>query len=141
MSTTSPELIPDPEPHRAAITGVVKILMARAGIRSRAALALAVRGDISQSVLYSRMAGETDWSAHDMLTLARFFGVPAAVFFAEPTLAGIAPHLGMTTAELGEELAASQNRKKMNASDLQVIDGGDEGGQGRIAHLHLVPTP
>lgn len=36
------------------------------------------------------------------------------------------------------EETIGQNWKKMNASDLEVIDGGDEGGQQRFGHLHLV---
>lgn len=124
MSITSPQPLPHPE-HRSAITGVVKILMERAGITSRAALAMAVKPDMSQSTLYSRMNNATDWTAADMLCLAALFGVPPAVFFAEPTLAGVAPHLGLTAVELGEELAASQKWKEMMGPDLHVVTGPD----------------
>jgi len=138
MSTTSPQPLQYPE-HRSAITGVVRLLMTRAGITSRAALAMAVKPTISQSTLYSRMNNETEWNAADFLCLAEVFGVPAAVFLAEPTLNGIAPYLGLTAGELGEELAvASQNRKKMMVSDLQVLTGGAKATPKPLPFLHLV---
>lgn len=125
MTTTSPEHLREGvDADRAAIVYVIRILMTRAGIKSRAALAMRVKNRISQSTVYSRMNLETDWTAPDLRALAETFGVPPAVFFAEPSLAGIAPHLGLTAAELGEELAAVQNWKMNNRPDLHVLPGG-----------------
>ena len=120
---------------------------------STAAQTVSVQPIISRNVKV--LLASCDWDQSDLAM---------AVGLSEPQVSRKMKHKGSSwtpddlavmadvfTSRLGFTIAAGwfflnvdeligQNRKKMNASDLQVIPGGDEGGQGRIAHLHLVPS-
>lgn len=102
----------------AAIRRNVKVLAAGNDVR---ATTIYRTLNISRQTYSSRLAGSTRFTAAEVVELAGLLGTTVE------QLAGST-----------EDLVAGQYWKKMNASDLEVIDGGDEGGQQRFGHLHLV---
>lgn len=90
---------------------------------------LAEQMGLSEPQISRKMKNKgSSWTLDDVATLAVVFSlklgfpIEAGAFF-RPV-----------------EETIGQNWKLMNASDLQILDGGDEGGQGRLTHLHLVPS-
>lgn len=137
---------------RKAMLFVINVLMRRAGIRSKQALADRLP-QIKQSTVYTRLdQGDdgTDWKASELRWLADALGVPVGVLFTDPSMHAIAQAVGESFEQLTEQVVALQNWKKLSPSDLRVLPGGTATRKDDIPrhpqlpgvrHLTVVPQP